>query len=322
MEKASHNPQEFRQLIIQVWYPTKDKSGPAAPYVPMLPAYRKVWDDADVEIAGRVLTHSRPNKSPLSGTKFPIVLFSHGWQGTRSEYTTVAEDLASHGYAVFGIDHPYMGRVALSDALVTEPTEDQFVSPAEIKDWYAKDVQFAIDEISRLNAAGPDKTFTGRLNLSRIAAIGHSSGFAAAGNACKLDRRITACANVDAPGFSVTELAGLNQPLLWIRLERAGPVPPDFLRSRSSPAYELHLTAANHGSVEEWDYLEAKSPLDRRAAAERLQLIRKYLAAFLGTYLKKENSNLMEQDSSSTAQYEFRAYKPDSPKLSRGKPAQ
>src|SRR5215467_9909336 len=196
MEKASHNPQEFRQLIIQVWYPTKDKSGPAAPYVPMLPAYRKVWDDADVEIAGRVLTHSRPNKSPLSGTKFPIVLFSHGWQGTRSEYTTVAEDLASHGYAVFGIDHPYMGRVALSDALVTEPTEDQFASPAEIKDWYAKDVQFAIDEISKLNAAGPDKTFTGRLNLSRIAAIGHSSGFAAAGNACKLDRRITACANV------------------------------------------------------------------------------------------------------------------------------
>ena len=27
----------------------------------------------------------------------------------------MAEDLASHGYAVFGIDHPYMGRVAYLD---------------------------------------------------------------------------------------------------------------------------------------------------------------------------------------------------------------
>jgi pimeloyl-ACP methyl ester carboxylesterase len=307
-EKASHDSRDFRQLIVQVWYPTKDESGPTAPYVPKLPAYRQVWDDAEVEVAGRVMTHSRMNKKPLSAVKFPIVLFSHGWQGTRSEYTSIAEDLASRGYAVFGIDHPYMGRVVLPNNHVTEPTEDQFNSPTEIRDYYGKDLQFAIDEISKLDAADPDGTFTGRLRLSRIAAIGHSSGFVAAATACKLDLRISACVNVDAPGFSASELIGLNQPLLWIRLEKAGPVPTDFLKSTSSPVYELRIVGANHGSVEDWDYLEAKSSLTRSTAAMRLQLIRRYLAGFLGAYLKDQNSDLLKHNSDS-AELTFTAYR-------------
>ena len=297
LEKASNNPEDFRQLVVQVWYPTDDGSGPAAPYVPMLSAYRRVWDAADLEVAARVVTHSRWNKRPRPGMNFPVVVFSHGWQGTRSEYTSIAEDLASHGYAVFGIDHPYMGRVALPSGLVTEPTEDQFQNRAEIMDYYAKDVRFAIDAISGLNAADPDGTFTGTLKLSRIAAIGHSSGFVAAGTACRLDHRISACVNLDAPGFSTSDLAGLTQPLLWVRLERAGPVPQDFLKSTTSPVYELQIVGTNHGSVEDWDYLEAKTPLLRDKAAEHLRLVRKYLAAFLGTYLKDQNSELLRQES-------------------------
>jgi pimeloyl-ACP methyl ester carboxylesterase len=296
-EKASNNPQDFRQLVVQVWYPTEDVSGPTTPYVPMLSAYRKVWDDADVKAAERVVTHSRLDKKPRTGMNFPIVIFSHGWQGTRSEYTSIAEDLASHGYAVFGIDHPYMGRVAYLDGHVTESTEDQFQSRAEIMNYYAQDIRFAIDEISKLAAADPDGTFTGILKLSRIATIGHSSGFVAAGTACRFDRRISACVNLDAPGFSAADLDGLTQPLLWVRLERAGPVPPDFLKSAPSPVYELRTVGTKHGSVEDWDYLEAKTPVLRDKAAGSLQLIRKYLIVFLDAYLKDQNSELLKQDS-------------------------
>ena|ERR1700730_13171598 len=38
-EQASKNPADYRQLIVQVWYPTEDRSGPASPYVPMLSSY-------------------------------------------------------------------------------------------------------------------------------------------------------------------------------------------------------------------------------------------------------------------------------------------
>jgi hypothetical protein len=95
-------------------------------------------------------------------------------------------------------------------------------------------------------------------------------------------------------------LTGLDQPLLWIRLERAGPVPPDFLRNDHSTVYELQMAGANHGSIEDWDYLEAKSSLDRNRAAARLQLIRKYLAAFLGKYLQDQDPDLLRHDSSDT----------------------
>ena len=134
---------------------------------------------------------------------------------------------------------------------MTEATEDQFQSREEIQQYYAKDVQFTIDQITRLDSADPDGIFTGRLGLSRIAAIGHSSGFVAAGTACRLDRRISACVNVDAPKLSAAQLVGLYQPLLWIRLERAGPPPQEFLRAASSSVYELCIVGAKHSSVED-----------------------------------------------------------------------
>lgn len=294
-EQASSKPGEFRQVIVQVWYPTKDGGGSTASYVPKLEAYRHVWDDTQGEAASRVLTHAHLNDKPLLGSQFPVVLFSHGWEGTRTEYTSIAEDLASHGYAVFGIDHPYMGRIALPNGQVTEATENQFRSPGEIRKYYGQDVKFVIDQISKLNGGEPDGTFSGRLNVSLVAAIGHSSGFVAASAACTIDRRITACVNVDAPGFSAADLSGMKQPLLWIRMEKAGPVPAEFLKSRSESVYELQLMDAKHGSVEDWDYIEAESEQQRTAASQRLQVLRKYLGAFLGKYLKGKQSDLLER---------------------------
>jgi predicted dienelactone hydrolase len=143
---------------------------------------------------------------------FPIVLLSHGWQGTRSEYTSLAEDLASYGYAVFGIDHPYMGWIALPSGQVTEATEKQFRNPAEIMEYYGQDLRFALEQIAKLNSSDRDNVFVKRLDLSRIAAIAHSSGFSAVSTACRQDRRIKACINIDAPGFKSELLTGVQQP--------------------------------------------------------------------------------------------------------------
>jgi alpha-beta hydrolase superfamily lysophospholipase len=101
---------------------------------------------------------------PKSGMRFAVVLLSHGWEGTRSEYTSVAEDLASHGYAVFGVDHPYMGRIALPIGEVTEPTERQFHCPAEIVAYYARDLEFVIARIGEMNREDPDQLFVGKFD--------------------------------------------------------------------------------------------------------------------------------------------------------------
>ena len=293
-ELASKDPAESRQVIVQVWYPAGDQSGPVAPYVPMLSSYRHVWPESQVDLARRTLTHSRLNAKPKPGMRFAVVLLSHGWEGTRSEYTSVAEDLASHGYAVFGVDHPYMGRIALPNGEVTEPTERQFHSPAEIVAYYACDLEFVIARIGEMNREDPDQLFVGKFDLTRIAAIGHSSGFVAASGACKADSRIQACVNIDAPGFSANDLAGLEQPLLWIRLEKAGNVPAEYLKNTRATVYELQIQAANHGSVEDWEYLEAASPPQRVQADKLLETIREFVEAFLSKYFYHQDSGLID----------------------------
>ena len=292
-EKASKDPSALRQLIVQVWYPAESGRGPSSPFVPQLNSYRGIWEKSQVEVASHTQTHSHPNAKPIAAHGgLPIVLFSHGWEGTRSEYTSFAEDLASHGYAVFGVDHPYMGRIALPNGEVTESTESQFHSPAEVVAYYAGDLEFVIREIADLNSADPEKIFVGKFDVTRIAAIGHSSGFVAASGACKIDSRIRACINIDAPGFGASDLLGLDQPLLWIRLEKAGDLPAEYLKMIKVAAYELQIEAANHGSVEDWDYLEAASPTQREAAGRVLRTIRRYVEAFLAKHLNRQNSDL------------------------------
>jgi hypothetical protein len=60
-----------------------------------------------------------------------------------------------------------MGRIALPDGEVTEPSESQFHSPAEVVAYYAKDVEFVIGRIAELNRANPEKTFTGKFDMAR-----------------------------------------------------------------------------------------------------------------------------------------------------------
>ena len=42
-----------------------------------------------------------------NSTPVPIIIFSHGITGSRHIHTALAEELASHGYLVVGVDHPY-----------------------------------------------------------------------------------------------------------------------------------------------------------------------------------------------------------------------
>lgn len=309
-EQASKNAADFRQVVVQVWYPTADRSGHLSTYVPMLSSYRHIWEGSDIHVASRTVTHSQLDAKAMSGIQFPVVLLSHGWEGTRSEYSSIAEDLASHGYAVFGVDHPYMGRIALPDGEVTEPTESQFRSPAEIVAYYTKDLEFVIDQITELNRGNSDKTFAGKFDLARIAAIGHSSGFVAASGACRLDARLRACVNIDAPGYRAGDLAGLKQPLLWIRLQKADAVPAEYLRTAASVVYELQIEGANHGSVEDWDYLKAASLAQREAAANVLQIIRRYMEAFLSRHLNHQNSDLLDPGSPKPG-IRWKVYSPD-----------
>ena len=53
-------------------------------------------------------------KAPfIDGVKFPLILFSHGYGSFREAHTLLLSDIASHGYVVVSIGHPY-------EAMLTE----------------------------------------------------------------------------------------------------------------------------------------------------------------------------------------------------------
>ena len=298
-EQASKNSKEFRQVVVQIWYPAQPSRSPIAPYVPRLSAYRKAWERAAFAAATHAQTHSHVNAPVVAGRRAPVVLLSHGWEETRTSYTSLGEDLASRGFAVFGVDHPYMGRIALASGQVTAAREDQFHSPAEIMDYYGRDLQFVIDRIAKLESEDPILAHS--LDLSRLAAIGHSSGFSAVSNACSHDPRIKACVNIDAPGFTAALLKGLAQPLLWIRLERAGPLPSEILSARTAAGYDLQINGAVHDSVEDWNYLEASSSQERDRATKLIGVLRSYIAAFLQKSLQGQDSDLLRNSKATAA---------------------
>jgi predicted dienelactone hydrolase len=116
-----------RVLMIHAWYPASGTAGAGAPYLRDERAQAELRRNNPV-LAGRLLvedvvTHARLDApvATISGG-IPVLVFSHGYLSLPGDYTALMEDLASHGYAVFSITHPYEtaattiggGRVATS----------------------------------------------------------------------------------------------------------------------------------------------------------------------------------------------------------------
>ena len=117
---------EPRQVEVLAWYPAgAGRGGRPAPYLrvglPEVQSFatlfgvpRTSFDDlADVK------THATLDAPPAGGRKLPVLVFSHGYTGIPSAYTALLEDLASHGYAVLSVIHPFeASAAALEDGRV------------------------------------------------------------------------------------------------------------------------------------------------------------------------------------------------------------
>ncbi len=123
-----------RELFVEVWYPA-DLEG-----VQEIPAPKTLWEELYKGKLDRVSffmnylkgidTHSYPDIPPFTNNEtFPLILFNHGMQMFTSQSTLLMEHLASHGYIVVSIGHPYESlRVNLANARTVIP---EFISSRE-----------------------------------------------------------------------------------------------------------------------------------------------------------------------------------------------
>jgi predicted dienelactone hydrolase len=182
-------------------------------------------------------SHRNAAVSPRQAS-WPIVLFRAGASAEVAGYSTLTEDLASHGYVVVGIDAPYRtGEVAFPDGrvILRAPQNNpeaasgaafQQLTDRLLAEW-TRDMSFAVDRLAQLNAADPTGRFTGRLDLTRVGAFGHSFGGAQAAQFCHDDARCTAAVDIDgAPAGSVVQ-RGIRKPLLFVLSDHSGESGPE-----------------------------------------------------------------------------------------------
>jgi predicted dienelactone hydrolase len=118
--------------------------------------------------------------------RFPIVALEPGLGFAALQYSTLAENLASHGYT---------GNAARQgDRLV---------------DVWAADARFAAMQVAGLGRVG---RFAGRVDATRTSYVGHSFGGAASLEACRSDPRCAGAVELDGTQYGPVVRTGLNKP--------------------------------------------------------------------------------------------------------------
>jgi hypothetical protein len=310
-EPGTEAPDDIRQIPVQIWYPAAaGATGEAASYRPRVEAFREVWGDESVDFFNSVRT-SWITEAPVSPDgPFPVFVFSHGWSARSSSHGTFLSNLASHGYIVVGINHPFLGRVALASGEVTEPNDGQFEDQASANRFYAEDVMFVLDQVSELNRDDPDGRFTKAIDIGRIGAGGHSSGFPAVSGAAVTDARIKALISFDAGVPKIVRREGLDVPILLFRGEtdsytdlffRGENVHPkgtiydvDFFRVHRGDFYDVVILGTTHSSVYD-EYLFAETTVERDQSTLNHNTFAAYAVAFLDQVLKGQDSPLFAE---------------------------
>lgn len=208
LEVYTEDTDDVRTFPLAVYYPAAPDAGATpAPYTTEAEsaAYETMLMIPQVvftSIEGHLYVDA-----PLApkDSAYPVLIFSPGLGSPIRFYTTLVAELASQGYVVAVVDHPYSQTVSMfpDDTVVTAndagssmPTGD---ARDAILDVWVQDMQYALEYLEELNETDP--LWTGALALESVGALGHSFGGAAAANLSRVDDRVAASINMDGTVF-------------------------------------------------------------------------------------------------------------------------
>jgi len=298
-----------RELMVRLWYPmaTDGAVCSRADYTaPQTWAYFGTLVDVTLP---EVLTHSCRNASIATGTH-PVVFVSHGFTGVATDYTYLAEDLASHGYVVIAINHTHEatavtfpdGRLEKS-VLGSHLTDSSHTDPATLDsavEVRLADLKFVLDELPRLNS-GRDSDFAGRLDLSNIALVGHSLGGLTTVRALEKEPRFKAGVLLDAV-VPPQRVATLRQPVLDVMVGRQRWDETDcrLWDSLRGGRVAVSFPHAEHIALSDAVWLLEGSVKTGTTPAAIIAATRGYVAAFLDANIRSSASYSLLSASAAT----------------------
>jgi hypothetical protein len=202
---------QVQERAVFVWYPAAVEQG-------AIKRLTSVWNYSR---ANQLLVETHTLEKPLiakGSNLFPVLLFYPSMNSSSAAYTMQIENLVSHGYVVASLE-PLMdwsvvsftntqllpfasdlrrayrtGKASSRDTFLKRAMENACLRQKGL----AADLSFVLDRLIAMNQASRwEAPFAGRLDLSRVGALGHADGGTAAALACQRDQRIRACVSED-----------------------------------------------------------------------------------------------------------------------------
>jgi predicted dienelactone hydrolase len=256
------DPEDYREVSVQVWYPA-DLTGKEKPIRYMQKEAGRVFNEFQnspsflADHFTLIRTHAYLNAGVAqTETPFPVVTYSPS--GLMSPHMALFEELASHGYVVLCIGHPYWNpfvygadgevlrfdgenetykawwaeetaavkeaKAQITVAKTTEAQERAQRRHNELKPIAIRDLRMWAGDIGfvldELAKLDAGSGFlAGTLDLERVGIMGLSKGGAAAGQFCVTDARCKA--GINLTGFMYGDIVDMNlvQPFMFVNEE-------------------------------------------------------------------------------------------------------
>ena len=321
---------ESRRFIIQIWYPSEiSPSNKRASWM----AKAKIFAPAiatQIGMPSFFLDHLALVKIPAykestvasSDQAYPVILFSHGWNGFNAQNTSQALELASHGYIVIGIQHTYGAVITVfNDGTVAKnnpsalpagaPTEEYETAAHILSNQWASDMGFALDFIQSQNN-DPSSPFHALVDFERVGVYGHSTGGGAAIEFCGTDARCKSLLGMDPfmrpVSYEVID-SGVPQPAFFMFSQswiddvesRNNELFHKFYPNVQQPSGVISIDGTSHYDFADLPLLSPLAPqlgLKGPIKGNRVTtIINDYLLSFFNMTLKGETTGLFEDQS-------------------------
>jgi Platelet-activating factor acetylhydrolase, isoform II len=294
-EKLTVRGGDKRMLQVKIWYPSDVKGETENMYLKdysaeTLWANYKVFNDSKsfFDSLKHYKTFSYEN-IPISNKQksFPLIFFSQGFYfGLDDYYTALMENLASHGFIVVSITHPYDQVIAnTADGKVlninkwrmtkayfqwkkvewlhkkTPDTNNAKQVNRILKAYlrgmkvfrrsvnlWVKDVQFVMDTLERINNFSVGNKFYGKLDFSKVGTLGQSVGGAVSGQLCYVEDRMKAGVNLDCFQFGDLYDHEMNKPFMLMQSDSypLWQIANKVIYSKTNPFYSIKIKNSRH----------------------------------------------------------------------------
>lgn len=339
IDSLSPPPYSKRELVVWVWYPaTVSKTDTVVPYD------RAPWEKETDEQSNflfslifardgsKIHAHSFLNPQLTDKQeKFSVLIMKSGIGTLATDYTTLAEDFASHGYIVVGSDAPYSTfAIMMPDGRVINRTHEG--NPGEsasmtsestklfnhlISIW-TEDARFVLNKLEQINSSDTLNTFFNRIDTNSIGIFGHSFGGATAAQFCATEPRCKAGINLDGSPYGSVIETGIDKPFMFLLADHAKENDPISLKIKSNiksiynsvtaDKYWFYLTGSQHFNFSDIPYQKewlimrlsgATGSIGRRHGTE---LINSTVLNFFNVYLKGEPKTQLDSFTKSNSE--------------------